>query len=131
MRANLRKAFNSADEGRTVLIERYGQVFQLVSLVNPEKPVGSSSVVERPAVDREVVGSSPTSPAIFERNIKRTKEQTDNFTLTGPSCLEGPEGPGIANIPAGPTRGLNGLCKVHGTPLDDTGRCLVKGCKNG
>lgn len=21
------------------------------------------------------------------------------------------------------------LCKIHGTPLDDRGRCLVKGCK--
>lgn len=23
----------------------------------------------------------------------------------------------------------NGLCKIHGTPLDDRGRCMQKGCK--
>lgn len=23
----------------------------------------------------------------------------------------------------------NGVCKVHGTPLDDRGKCLMKGCK--
>lgn len=37
----------------------------------------------------------------------------------------------IANISVGPTRGVNGICKVHGTPLDSRGRCLVKGCKHG
>jgi hypothetical protein len=25
----------------------------------------------------------------------------------------------------------NGLCKIHGTPLDGRKRCMVKGCKNG
>ena len=28
-------------------------------------------------------------------------------------------------------RDSKGLCKIHGTPLDDRGKCLVKGCKNG
>ena len=25
----------------------------------------------------------------------------------------------------------NGLCKIHGIPLDSRGKCLQKGCKNG
>lgn len=25
----------------------------------------------------------------------------------------------------------SGVCKIHGTSLDDRGKCLVKGCKNG
>lgn len=31
---------------------------------------------------------------------------------------------------AGTLKGT-GTCKVHGTPLDGRGKCLVKGCKNG
>lgn len=29
------------------------------------------------------------------------------------------------------SRTENGLCKIHGVPLDSRGRCLQKGCKNG
>lgn len=32
-RKNMRQAFNEADNGRTVLIERYGQCYQLAALV--------------------------------------------------------------------------------------------------
>lgn len=28
-------------------------------------------------------------------------------------------------------RAANGLCKVHGVPLDSRGKCLQKGCKRG
>jgi hypothetical protein len=40
-RKNLRRAFNEADNGREVLIERYGQTYKLVSLVGDPDVNGS------------------------------------------------------------------------------------------
>lgn len=43
--------------------------------------------------------------------------------------------PGITKIPGGgevavsKSRITNGICKLHGTPLDSRGKCLQKGCK--
>jgi hypothetical protein len=31
--------------------------------------------------------------------------------------------------PVSTVRLKNGICKIHGTPLDSMGRCLQKGCK--
>lgn len=37
-RSNMRQAFNDADQGHEVVIERFGQKYQLVSLVNKPLP---------------------------------------------------------------------------------------------
>lgn len=66
--------------------------------------------------------AEPFDPDAFTAlgiNLARVAEQTRDA------------GGVIKNAPATPTRGSNGLCKVHGTPLDDRGKCLVKGCKHG
>lgn len=44
-RTNMRKAFNDADNGHEVVVERYGQKYQLVSLVEGPMP---GSVFESP-----------------------------------------------------------------------------------
>lgn len=45
-RDNTRKAFNDADEGHEVVIKRYGELYQLVHLV--DKPVGKMSFESTP-----------------------------------------------------------------------------------
>lgn len=32
-------------------------------------------------------------------------------------------------VPVAPERLKNGVCKIHGTPLDSRGKCLQKGCQ--
>lgn len=52
-----------------------------------------------------------------------------------PMTVENPEGKTVVmvgKLPDG-THGIRradgGLCKIHGTPLTDLGKCLQKGCK--
>lgn len=54
---------------------------------------------------------------------KPTKSVTQKKLV--PKILE----PILDNIEKGTNRAVNGLCKAHGTPLDDRGRCMQKGCK--
>lgn len=56
-RKHIRKAFNDADEGHEVVIVRYGQKFQLVSLV--DKPLGNHSFESTPASIEPIINSVP------------------------------------------------------------------------
>lgn len=56
-RKNLRQAFNDADNGHEVVIERYGQKFQLISLVDEALP---GHVMESVPNKEPVLKSNPT-----------------------------------------------------------------------
>lgn len=50
------------------------------------------------------------------------------LVVKGPAGVQlAPSAPFKAETPI--SRGNNGMCKVHGLPLDSRGRCLQKGCK--
>ena len=58
-RKNTRKAFNDADSGHEVVIERYGQKYQLVSLVDKSHAGHSfestpTDVILKPAAEKAV-----------------------------------------------------------------------------
>lgn len=77
-RQNLRKAFNDAAEGHEVVIERYEQKFQLVSLV--DKPLGGQSFESTPKgkvlkqvgamIDKSNVEAIEKSNELLNRVIK-------------------------------------------------------------
>lgn len=102
-RENIRKAFNDAEEGHQVVIERYGQKYQLISLV--DKPIGNMSFE---SVPNKIV----IEPAVLIKSPPRPRAQED-----------------VQKMGIGVQRSLNGICKIHKTPLDDRGKCLQKGCK--
>lgn len=62
-----------------------------------------------------------TRKQLNEQNIKRANAIDEKIEVTSPDLNK--------VIPVSSGRLSNGLCKIHGTPLDDRGRCMVKGCK--
>lgn len=109
-RQNIRKAFNDADSGHEVVIERYGQKFQLVSLV--DKPLPGHAKESNPGGVEN--GFAFKEPAAVGRSYPiPTIKAEDKLPITRIT----------------PTKIDNGLCKIHGLPLDDRGRCMQKGCK--
>lgn len=118
-RSNLRQAFNDADSGHEVVVERYGQKYQLISLVDKplkghsfesapkqnalDNPVESSSAVERPTVNRKVAGSTPASPA----TINSAEDVKKIF----------------------PTAKSQAFCKNGHLIPEGRDKCLGKGCK--
>lgn len=70
-RKNLRKAFNDADEGHQVTIHRYGQSYQLVSLVS--LPLGGSSF-ESSATDLKPI--HPLTPKFIPKLEVNPKSHT-------------------------------------------------------
>ncbi len=75
-RQNIRKAFNEASEGREVLIERYGDVFQLVAKVGKPNKDGSY-----PRGDHDRVEDNG-------RVIKPNHEHTVKFKLPEPKVIK-------------------------------------------
>lgn len=61
-RENLRQAFNDADQGHEVVIERYGQKYQLVSLV--DKPLPGHTLESRPGEQPLQVNTKSHGPTI-------------------------------------------------------------------
>ena len=71
-RSNIRKAFNEADEGREVLVERYGQMYKIVSLTGKPDKNGSYG---RATPDETEDNGYP---------ITMTQEHTSKFKLPEP-----------------------------------------------
>lgn len=134
-RKNLRKAFSDADNGHQVVIERYGQMYQLVSLVN--LPLGGSVFESSPADIKPIkklkpkFKPKPIKIPDYHLDVKDEKTSVATRVIKSPKDAE-------KAVRFKPTRhitrpklhqGIAGLCKIHGTPLDDRGKCLQKGCK--
>ena len=77
-RKNIRKAFNDADSGHEVVIERYGQMYQLVSLV--DLPLGGNSFESTPD---DIKSIKPIKPEYKPKPIKIPKK--DIYKLSEPS----------------------------------------------
>ena len=62
--------------------------------------------------------------------INTVLRNADDTSEWGQTTM-GPVGPMITTLTeiVSPERKANGMCKIHGTPLDGRGRCLQKGCK--
>lgn len=67
-RQNTRQAFNDAREGHEVVIERYGELYQLVALV--DLPLGGSSFESTPT---EVKPLTPKFTPVANSNLKLCK----------------------------------------------------------
>jgi hypothetical protein len=110
-RKNTRKAFNDADSGHEVVIERYGQKYQLVSLV--DKP-HKGHVFESTPTD-VVLKTSPEKPENL--NLDNAPQKSVEYKYHSPKK--------DGTFP----KLKNSFCKTHSTPLDSRGKCLQKGCK--
>lgn len=116
-RQNIRKAFNDADAGHEVVIERYGQKFQLVSLV--DKPLPGHAIESNPGgMGSGFAFDNPTKPVIINTPTGTVVAGADIASVTK-----------VVKKIAPDVRFQNGVCKIHGLPLDDRGRCMQKGCK--
>lgn len=96
-RKNLRKAFNDANEGHKVVIERYDQKFQLVSLV--DKP---GNKLENTPID---IAPKPTIIKTPEQAKEKVTELSDSRDFGFRLCKNGHA------IPHGKTRCLGKGCK--------------------
>jgi hypothetical protein len=70
-RKNLRQAFNDADQGHEVVIERYGQKFQLISLV--DKPLPGHNYESVPKGPPVLLPQSDAWEGPLPRNKKKNK----------------------------------------------------------
>lgn len=124
-RKNLRKAFNDANEGHEVVVERYDQKFQLVSLVS--LPLGGSAFESTP---KEIKPIKPLTPKLTPEaeNIKSNKDGTISpKDPTKPAKFQvGGITPLMRKVSETPDMKF---CKTHGVPLTSMGKCLQKGCK--
>lgn len=93
--------------------------------MSPQDPKKPSKVTTKPwpKVEKELKDKfRGAEQAIADQIIG---ENTDPFTINAPE-----EVVKIAkSLNLSPHRDSNGLCKVHGIPLDSRGKCLQKGCK--
>lgn len=78
-RNNIRKAFNEADNGREVLIERYGQQYKL------------SALIGKPGKDGSYAGGNQDMVEDDGRPIKNGDEHTVKFQLPKPKIINSVE----------------------------------------
>lgn len=117
-RKSLRLLLNECDKGNEVIIERYGEQYVLLARM------GADSVKKHfdSATQAESQGTSAQSK---KYDLSKSKESE----LPRPKTINAPKE--VVDIARGLNlkKDRNGLCKIHGIPLDGRGRCLQKGCK--
>lgn len=99
-RDNLREALNTAESGHPVMVERHGILFILTK-------------------KQDSLAGAP----------KKIIESLDGVESPGPTVIKDAHTAQKITANLATDKAGNGLCKVHGTPLDTRGKCLQKGCK--
>lgn len=132
-RDNLRQAFNDAEQGHEVVIERYGNLYQLVALVDGPLPGHSFDSVPK-ATPR--LKSAPGTPAMVVSESVVDPKATETVKAIEKKYVEKKIASSAApNLPQELARVIpqakfidRGLCK-NGHLLNMRGRCDTKGCK--
>jgi hypothetical protein len=120
-RQNIRKAFNDANEGHEVVIERYGQKFQLVALVSTLLP---GHKIESSPESYRLANTEPYGISLVNKEEGSKKGLVGEVTGIGGRVIEKRADGTLMGSRFGKS-----LCKIHALPLDSRGRCLQKGCK--
>lgn len=131
-RKDLRNQFNKAIT-EPVLIERGGLEFELrvkpkgypgtVDVVEVEKSERAPGLLMQPAA----TFSSPQDLDDRTKILPVEIPMEDGSTVISGHDIESVTKAALAIAPN--MRFKNGVCKIHGLPLDSRGRCLQKGCK--
>lgn len=82
-RKNLRQAFNEADNGRTVLVERYGHTYQLSSLAGTPDAQGVYPGAQH---DTHEDDGTPIAEPVLEEPVQRPVK---TVVKTRPTCKHG------------------------------------------
>lgn len=121
-RSSLKESFDLALKGDPVVIERGGVRYTLVcEVVAFQVPRGASAAtaikVDKVLKGQKILPMSGMATGGVIYNLDASKG-TNTTSFVPDKTLEFNE-----------RRTANGVCKVHGLPLDDRGKCLQKGCK--
>jgi len=106
-RQQTRKALNEALTGNEVLIKRFDEVYELKL----------RHVSESGFMPKKVLETLPKPKGSSRINLEATAPTKNNVFKELQDKLDVRQ------------RFEGAVCKVHGTPLDDRGKCLMKGCK--